>query len=167
MLPTVLMRWSWCYSYFVWLYGFYYGGCMLSLALLFVLVFFSPFSIGITPFGKERAGLCVSSAFVCLFCTRWFLSFFSSSLCRGLATACDCGSYDISGIVIISLRKKELVTLLAIYLYMYELHRMPRFFFFYFSALPLCVGVIMWSLIVALIWRSFHSFLLLAPLSHV
>ena len=25
MLPTVLRRWSWCYSCFVWLCGFYYG----------------------------------------------------------------------------------------------------------------------------------------------
>ena len=29
---------------------------------------------------------------ICLFCTRWFLSFFSSSWCQGLAAACDCGT---------------------------------------------------------------------------
>ena len=46
---------------------------------------FSPFSIG-----EERAGLCVSRVFVCLFSTRWVLSFFSSSWCQGLAAACDC-----------------------------------------------------------------------------
>ena len=33
-------------------------------------VYFSPFSIVIISFGEERAGLCVSSAFVCLFCTH-------------------------------------------------------------------------------------------------
>ena len=46
------------------------------------------------PFGVERAGLYASCAFVCLFfilfCTRKFLSFFSSSWCQGLAAACDC-----------------------------------------------------------------------------
>ena len=41
---------------------------MLSLVLLFVLVFISPFSIVITSLGEERAGLYVSRAFVCLFC---------------------------------------------------------------------------------------------------
>ena len=42
---------------------------MLSLALLFILVcVLSVFSIVITPLGEERAGLCASRAFVCLFC---------------------------------------------------------------------------------------------------
>ena len=42
---------------------------MLScLVLLFVLVFFSPFSIAIPSLGEERDGLCVSRAFICLFC---------------------------------------------------------------------------------------------------
>ena len=27
----------------------------------------------------------------CLFCACWFLSFFSSSWCWGLAAVCDCG----------------------------------------------------------------------------
>ena len=35
-------------------------------------------------------GICVSRAFVCLFCTLWYLSFFSSSWCRGLVAASDC-----------------------------------------------------------------------------
>ena len=39
---------------------------MFSLALLFVLVFFSHFSIAITSLGEKRAGLCVSRASVCL-----------------------------------------------------------------------------------------------------
>ena len=61
--------------------------------LLFVLVFlFSPFSIVITSLGEEGAGLCASRAFVCLFCTRLFVSFFSSSWCQGLAAASDCGT---------------------------------------------------------------------------
>ena len=40
------------------------GRFMLSLALLFVLVFFSPFSIVITSLGEKRAGLCAYRAFV-------------------------------------------------------------------------------------------------------
>ena len=50
------------------------------------------FSIVITSFGEERAGLWSSHAFVCLFCTSQFLTFFSSSWCQGLAAACDCGN---------------------------------------------------------------------------
>ena len=49
------------------------------------------FSILITSFGEEGAGLCASRTFVCLFCACMFLSFFSSSWCRGLAAVCDCG----------------------------------------------------------------------------
>ena len=63
-----------CCSYSVWLYGLYHG------ALQFLVsCFFSPFSIAISSLGEEGAGLCASRAFVCLFCTRYFLSFFSSS----------------------------------------------------------------------------------------
>ena len=51
------------------------GRFMLSLDLLFVLVFFSPFIIVITSLGEERAGLCASRAFVCLFCTRYVCPF--------------------------------------------------------------------------------------------
>ena len=69
------------------------GHFMLSLALFFVIVFSVLFSIVITSFCEERAGLCASRAFVCLFCTRRFLSFFSSSLCQGLAAVCDCGLF--------------------------------------------------------------------------
>ena len=36
-----------------------------SLALRFVLVFFSPYNIAINSLGEERAGLCVFRAFVC------------------------------------------------------------------------------------------------------
>ena len=49
------------------------------------------FSILITSLGEEGAGLCAPRAFVCLFCAFMFLSFFSSSWCRGLAAVCDCG----------------------------------------------------------------------------
>ena len=38
---------------------------ILSLALCFVLVFFSPFSLVITSFGEERAGLYAFRAFIC------------------------------------------------------------------------------------------------------
>ena len=40
-------------------------------------------SIVVTSLGEERAGLCASRVFVCLFCTRRFLSFCSSSWCQG------------------------------------------------------------------------------------
>ena len=43
----------------------------------------------ITSFGEEGAALCACRAFVCLFCTRQFLSFFSSFWYQGLAAACD------------------------------------------------------------------------------
>ena len=39
----------------------------------------------------EGVGLCTSRAFF-WFCTCQFLSFFSSSLCRGLAATYDCGT---------------------------------------------------------------------------
>ena len=38
---------------------------MFGLALLFVCVFFCPFSILITLLGEEAAGLCAYHAFVC------------------------------------------------------------------------------------------------------
>ena len=38
--------------------------------------FVSPFIIVITSLGEEGASLCVSRAFVCLFCTRVFVFFF-------------------------------------------------------------------------------------------
>ena len=46
----------------------------------------------ITLLGEEGADLCASRAFVYLFCTREFLTFFSSSWCQGLAAASDCGN---------------------------------------------------------------------------
>ena len=53
------------------------GRVIFSLALFFVLVFFSPFtlSIVITSLGEERAGLRVSRASVYSFCARSILSF--------------------------------------------------------------------------------------------
>ena len=61
--------------------------------MVFVLsCFFILFSIVITSLGEEGAGLCASRAFVCLFCMRYVLSFFSSSGCRGLIAVCDCGT---------------------------------------------------------------------------
>ena len=63
---------------------------VLSHALLFVLVFFFSvlLSIVITSHGEEGAGLCASRAFVCVFCTRQFLSVFSSFCSQ----ACDSGT---------------------------------------------------------------------------
>ena len=43
---------------------------MFGLALLFVYVFFCPFSILITLLGEEGAGLCAYRAFVCYLGTR-------------------------------------------------------------------------------------------------
>ena len=69
------------------------GRFFLSHDLLFVSVFFSPFSIVITSLGEERAGLCATHAFVWLLRTRQCLSFFFSfSWYQGLAAACDCGT---------------------------------------------------------------------------
>ena len=59
-----------------------------SLSSCFVI----PLRIVITSLAEEEDGLCASRAFVCLFCTCWFLSFFSSCSCRGLAAFCDCGT---------------------------------------------------------------------------
>ena len=65
---------------------------MLSLVLLCVLVCFQSCldNIVIMSLGEERDGLCASRAYVCLFCTRQFLSF--SSWCQGLTVPCDCGT---------------------------------------------------------------------------
>ena len=85
---------------------------MLSLTLLLVLMFFLfvfffvfffffffecvcfsvLFSIVITSFGEEMAGLYASCAFVCLSCMRFIFVFFSSSWSRGSAADCDCGT---------------------------------------------------------------------------
>ena len=65
---------------------------MWNRSLLFVLVLFSSLlRIVITSPGEERAVLCVSRAFVCLYYTRKFLIFFSSSWCQEFAAARDCG----------------------------------------------------------------------------
>ena len=48
----------------------------------------------ITSLGEKGAGLCASVASVHLFVLYvlvFFLSVFSSSWCRGVATVCDCG----------------------------------------------------------------------------
>ena len=90
-LPTILRRWSWCNSYFMWLCVFT-GRFVLSPALLSVLVFLVLFSIVITSLGAKRAGICAFRAFVCLCCTHSFLFVYSSSWCKGLAAVCDCGT---------------------------------------------------------------------------
>ena len=47
MLPTVLRRWTWCYSYFMCGFvGLAAVSFMLSLDLHFVLVFFDPYLLG-------------------------------------------------------------------------------------------------------------------------
>ena len=65
---------------------------VLSCPLLFVSVFTVLFRILITSVGEERAGLCTSRAFVCLFCLRQLLSLFSSFSYQGFTAACDCGT---------------------------------------------------------------------------
>ena len=57
-------------------------------------VVFSPFRIAITSLGKERAGLCAFRAFV-LFCSCWFVSLSSYSLCQRFAAICDCGLFGV------------------------------------------------------------------------
>ena len=60
------------------------GRFMLSLALLFILVFLSPFSIVITSLGEERADLFILHSLISV-----LLLF---SWCQGLAAACDIGT---------------------------------------------------------------------------
>ena len=65
ILLAVLRRWCRCCSYSC---SFVVNSTIrlrFSLALHFVLVFFSPFSIAITLLGEERAGPCALRAFVC------------------------------------------------------------------------------------------------------
>ena len=62
-----------------------------SLLVLCVLVFSFVLAFCSPRLGKREVGLCTSCAFVCLFCPCMFLSFFSSSWCRGLAAVCDSG----------------------------------------------------------------------------
>ena len=55
-------------------------GCFVPSCLALCFHVFSVlFSVMITLLGEERAGLCASHAFVCLFCTHQFMSFSSSS----------------------------------------------------------------------------------------
>ena len=91
MLPTILRWWSRCFSYFVCICGFYYRAC---LALLFVLVIFSPFSIVITSLGEERESwpMCFWCILFVYFARVEFLSFFGPSWCQMFATAYDCGT---------------------------------------------------------------------------
>ena len=66
---------------------------VLTLALCyFVLLFFSPFSIAITSFGKGRANLGAFHAFSCVCLICLVVSASSSSSCLGWAAACDCGT---------------------------------------------------------------------------
>ena len=57
----------------------------------FVLVFFSPFSIGITSLGEERANLSAFSC-ICSICACLGLSVSSSSWRLGRVAVCDCGT---------------------------------------------------------------------------
>ena len=59
---------------------------------MFSLALCRPFSIVIDPLGEEGAVLCAARACVCLFYTRKFFSFFSSSWCQGLAVTCAYGT---------------------------------------------------------------------------
>ena len=50
------------------------------------------FKLVITSLGEERPALGAPRSFVCILCTRTFLSFFFSSCFQWLAAACDCGT---------------------------------------------------------------------------
>ena len=110
------------------------GRFIFSLALHFVLVFFSPFSIAITWLGEERAGLCAFRAFVCFASVG--LCFFSLPLdvrdrmrhvivsLPGLfflpffkkAVFCDCGISRVSS-YIFSNANTNSQTLISLYTY--------------------------------------------------
>ena len=49
--------------------------CVCVCVFFFFFFFFSHFSIVITSLWEERARLCASRAFVCLFCTRYLYPF--------------------------------------------------------------------------------------------
>ena len=90
MILTILKRWSWRCSYFVWLCVFYYGSFHVEACLVLCPRAFSVlFTIVITSLGEETAGLYASRTFVCLSCVCYFL-LFSSSWCQGLGEVCDC-----------------------------------------------------------------------------
>ena len=77
----------------MWLCGFYNGAFRVESCLtLCSRVFSVLFSIVTTSLGEEAAGLCASRTFVCLFCTREFMSVFPSYWCQGLTATCDCGT---------------------------------------------------------------------------
>ena len=89
----------------LWLYGLYYGALRVGSCLaLYSLVFCQSFCscgrlawvrvccVCVWGGGGEWAGLCASHAFVCLICTRYVLSFVSSSWCQRLSATCDCGT---------------------------------------------------------------------------
>ena len=79
----MLRQCSWCCSYCMWIHVV---SCLILCSRMSVL-----FSIMITLLGEERAGLCASQAFICLFCMFYFLSrIFSSFWCHELAAVCDC-----------------------------------------------------------------------------
>ena len=84
MLLTILRLWSWCCSYILCRFVVYTtdASCFKVFPCSLSSCFFSLFSIVITSLWEEGAGLYASRAFVCLFCS-YFLSFFSSSWCRG------------------------------------------------------------------------------------
>ena len=68
----------------------------------------------ITSFGEERDDRYASRAVVWLFCTRYFLSFFSSSWYRWLATACDCGTPWTCILTFLNISCKNYVTNLEV-----------------------------------------------------
>ena len=92
ILLAVLERWSRCRFCTFLLCCLFCGRIVLGLVLCcFVLVFFDPFNIAITSFGKERANLGAFRMFV-RFVLVWVLSVSSSSWCLERAAACDCGT---------------------------------------------------------------------------
>ena len=75
-LLTVLRRWSRCWSYSLLLYGLFYEAiCFMSYLVLFVLVFFSPFSTAITSLGEERELILVLFVRLFDFCLFGFVIF--------------------------------------------------------------------------------------------
>ena len=86
---TVLRRWSRSYSLL--LCGLFCESvCFVSYLVLFVLVFFSPFSIVITLLGEERANLSAFRAFVRFALICFCLFPVQSFWCLGRAAVCDC-----------------------------------------------------------------------------
>ena len=164
MLPTVLRRWSWCYSYFVWLCGF---------TLLFVIDFFQSWlalwpweswSIWAATWQNQQSGMCAQRRLR----SAWASAVWSeSSLCAQWVAKdpsllhAECKDSDQTGRMprliwvfagrtyhFVGFVMRRLICFLCICLFI--LHAFFSIFFFFFSLRPHGVRGWLWISIVVL-----------------